>query len=960
MPIVLTSPANGQVLKFNGTNWVNDSDAGITGSGTTNYLPKFTGATTLGNSNVINDGNGNFGFGAVTAPQNYSGYTNIEIGNTNGGVIRLRSIGGTGLCEMANTPSATYIKNIAALPLWFGVNNNEYARIHSTGNFGIGTGASDSGQRLQVTGDALITSSVTAASFIPSGSSIPTNGMYLPSTNRVSISTGGVERMTLSTTNVGFGTASPADTYSYSRALDIQGTTGAGVYMRDSDTPTTNFGFIGYDGTGGGLNLIVNDARNITFATSLSERMRLTAGGNLLIGSTTDTTEKLQVTGTMKVTGASSFGALSTIAYSSAGSSMGLFITNTAASTLSNSSDIWFGTWAGAAIGNIYNARISAISRSAVTAASDLVFYTYNGSGSSAGVLERMRLDNVGNLGLGVTPSAWESVTRAFQIGNSGSLSSNTSDFRTTVGSNLFINAAGTTTYLNTAFASQYLQVSGTHRWLYAASGTAGNAITFTEGMRLDASGNLWLGASTASANNERLQISGNTLITVPAQYTAITSNGGLFIKSGSTSANGVIGLTGNGFILQGKDGASASFPMLLQPYGSNVLIGSTTDSGERLQVTGTAKITGATALGATTITTSNSSALFVNSSAASCFIGMSDSSSNFTYIGSDDGTFLIQTPGNSFSTKFSINSAGNMAVDTNTLFVDATNNRVGIGTLSPAVLLDVVGTGNDSIQYRTSTRSIGIGQVLNEPALFWGSGTPLTFFSGSEQMRLTSTGLGIGMTAAYKLDVTGSARISDAIAIGTTPDTNNPFKILKNINSTVGIRFENTNTSSGAFSAVQLGTDITGGTKFTNLVYSSSGVTQTGVYHPDGTSLINNGAGGVNFLGTPIRFYTGSGNGVVRLYLDSTGLTQLNATAPTTSETDGYRQYSADVVAGNAAPHFRTENGAVIKLYQETTSVGNSIFSQGGGNSVLDDSTFDGYTLRQIVKALRNQGILA
>jgi hypothetical protein len=68
---------------------------------------------------------------------------------------------------------------------------------------------------------------------------------------------------------------------------------------------------------------------------------------------------------------------------------------------------------------------------------------------------------------------------------------------------------------------------------------------------------------------------------------------------------------------------------------------------------------------------------------------------------------------------------------------------------------------------------------------------------------------------------------------------------------------------------------------------------------------------------------------------------------------------YSADIVANNAAPHFRTENGAVIKLYQETTSVGNSIFSAGGGSAVLNDSTFDGYTLRQIVKALRNLGIL-
>jgi hypothetical protein len=33
----------------------------------------------------------------------------------------------------------------------------------------------------------------------------------------------------------------------------------------------------------------------------------------------------------------------------------------------------------------------------------------------------------------------------------------------------------------------------------------------------------------------------------------------------------------------------------------------------------------------------------------------------------------------------------------------------------------------------------------------------------------------------------------------------------------------------------------------------------------------------------------------------------------------DSFDIYSADIVAGNAAPHFRTENGSVIKLYQQS-----------------------------------------
>jgi hypothetical protein len=246
-----------------------------------------------------------------------------------------------------------------------------------------------------------------------------------------------------------------------------------------------------------------------------------------------------------------------------------------------------------------------------------------------------------------------------------------------------------------------------------------------------------------------------------------------------------------------------------------------------------------------------------------------------------------------------------------------------------------------------TSANGLAIGSLTGTQRIQYGSDVATSF------TLLTAANAYAGL---YVADL----RSSTAIAIGTTPDSNNPFKILKNLNTTVGIKFENTNTSSLAFSAVQLGTDITGGTKFTNLVYASSGISASGVYNPDGTSLINNGSGGLNFLGNPIRLYTGGSNGVLRWDLVNDGyITHYSATSPTTSATDGYRQYSADVVAGNAAPHFRTEDGNTIKLYQQTTAVGNSIFSQGGGNSVLDDSTFDGYTIRQVVKALRNAGFL-
>jgi hypothetical protein len=84
------------------------------------------------------------------------------------------------------------------------------------------------------------------------------------------------------------------------------------------------------------------------------------------------------------------------------------------------------------------------------------------------------------------------------------------------------------------------------------------------------------------------------------------------------------------------------------------------------------------------------------------------------------------------------------------------------------------------------------------------------------------------------------------------------------------------------------------------------------------------------------------------------------SGTAPTTSPTDIIQMYSADIVAGNAAPHFRTENGVIIKLYQQTTAVAAATLVSNLGTPITSTDTFDGYTLLQIVKALRNSGQLA
>ena len=66
-----TTPVNGHILGFDGTLWVNKTVASWLGytpanaSGTTNYISKFTGSTTLGNSQVFDNGT-NVGIGTAT------------------------------------------------------------------------------------------------------------------------------------------------------------------------------------------------------------------------------------------------------------------------------------------------------------------------------------------------------------------------------------------------------------------------------------------------------------------------------------------------------------------------------------------------------------------------------------------------------------------------------------------------------------------------------------------------------------------------------------------------------------------------------------------------------------------------------------------------------------------------------------------------------------------------------
>jgi hypothetical protein len=104
-----------------------------------------------------------------------------------------------------------------------------------------------------------------------------------------------------------------------------------------------------------------------------------------------------------------------------------------------------------------------------------------------------------GNLGLGVTPSAWSSG-KAYETTAAGhALWALSNEINVT--QNAYFDSGWK--YGATGAAARYQQQAGEHKWSIAASGTAGNAITFTQAMTLDASNQLLLGTTSTAPITE-------------------------------------------------------------------------------------------------------------------------------------------------------------------------------------------------------------------------------------------------------------------------------------------------------------------------------------------------------------------------------------------------------------------------------------------------------------------------
>lgn len=154
------------------------------------------------------------------------------------------------------------------------------------------------------------------------------------------------------------------------------------------------------------------------------------------------------------------------------------------------------------------------------------------------GGVEAMRINSSGNVGIGMTPSAWISNRRALEIGgaSAATLALNGTAQTAEFYFNSYRAAGPTLTYASTGFANLHTVASGAWIWYNAPSGTGGTTATFTPVMALDASGNLGLGTTSPTLNTNGTVLHINNSTASRAAIIHMTN-----AESGSAATDGLI-----------------------------------------------------------------------------------------------------------------------------------------------------------------------------------------------------------------------------------------------------------------------------------------------------------------------------------------------------------------------------------------------------------------------------------
>ena len=950
MPIVLTSPSNGQVLKYDGTNWVNSADAGVTGSGTAGQVTYWGSSSTITGSNSLfwDATNNRLGIGTNSL------FTPLTVGTTNARFEFSEVSSILHAIESINTARSTSVElglynralRVFTRPSGTGSYVNNFT-ITDNGRLLLGS-TSDNGLRFQVTGDGFFSGSVGIGSTALTGNTLriaktitggsDAHSILNDGTIQTDVTGGAFYNRTISRTAAGVTLTNLVHNYASQGTLSGTVNTQVGFWAESSLIgATNNYGFYGNIASGTGRwNLYMNG----TAANYLNGSLGIGTTPSYKLHVLTDSVATRQTLSNINRTTAN--WVRFTNPQFAVDASMGLMLkvfpdsdarqgAGIIASGGTNNGDTNLALFVSSGVAS--STSFAAYSTS-VNSTGGVGHLFYNGAGTTA-----MTLDVLGNLLVGSTTAGGSATPINISLGSA--FGTNTAGSTSNIKLRLYDDGVAANHY-GFGVSSNLMEIS-------APSSIAfynGSSTSRTERMRLNANGRLILGV--AADSGETFQVNG-TMRVSGASTIAGTSNGNILLVTGPNTGSNTIHITvpsgtseGLKLTYNANDGSSDINNVFNAPLYFK------TNNTTRLTITGT---------GAATFSSSVTAAS-LNVSGASTFGGavLID-----TLVNANQGNLVIKSTNNDASgLSFIVRSS---SIDTNSRSWMIHSNYTAAGNFE--ILSSTSQFGNPTTPRLTIDR--------NGAATFSSSVT-----AGGNLLLSAGTASSVG---AINLIRTGTSPVASRLTFGTD-GTGYSFAIGKNQGGSITDLFSILDSGAATFSSTATATGFfsNGASNFA----TSSGNVGIGTVSPGYKLHVQtSGASGTSFglrvqagtnssdaamqilsqAGSTYLFLRGDNNlGFGTSLVGATGtntMSVFSGTAPTTNVTDSFQMYSNDIVAGNAAPHFRTENGAVIKLYQQDNSIAAANFVAGIGTSVTTLDAFDGYTIGQVVKALRNAGIL-